>query len=163
MRLYFATIPVFGGAEAAEELNRFLAGHRVVSVERELVQDGGASAWAVCVVYLDGESAAVPTRRGRVDYREVLPEEEFAVFARLRALRKTLADRDGVPAYALFTNEQLVTMVRQRVSSPADLSAIAGVGPARVEKYGREFLEILREWSGAQERGHAKAQSSDAG
>ena len=29
------------------------------------------------------------------------------MFARLRALRKERADGEGVPAYALFTNEQL--------------------------------------------------------
>ena len=39
------------------------------------------------------------------------------MFAKLRALRKTLADREGVPAYALFTNEQLADMVRRRITT----------------------------------------------
>jgi superfamily II DNA helicase RecQ len=79
-----------------------------------------------------------------VDYREVLSAAEFQVYAHLRALRKTLADRDGVPAYALFTNDQLAAMVRQRVDSAAALGRIDGVGPARVEKYGATFLDALR-------------------
>ncbi|MBI4754199.1 MAG: HRDC domain-containing protein [Betaproteobacteria bacterium] len=49
-------------------------------------------------------------KRERIDYREVLNEQDFAVFADLRRLRKGLAEQDGVPAYALFTNEQLVAL-----------------------------------------------------
>jgi superfamily II DNA helicase RecQ len=78
-----------------------------------------------------------------VDFKEVLSEAEFAVFARLRALRKQLAEAEGVPAYALFTNEQLAEMVQQRVSTATGLRQIAGVGEARVEKYGPAFLDLL--------------------
>ena len=56
-------------------------------------------------------------RRGKVDFKEVLSDPEFAVFARLRALRKERADAEGVPAYALFTNEQLAEMVQRRGAS----------------------------------------------
>lgn len=66
------------------------------------------------------------------------------MFARLRALRKTLAEQEGVPAYALFTNEQLAGMVQRRVRTVGDLREIDGVGEARVEKYGGAFLDILR-------------------
>ena len=79
-----------------------------------------------------------------IDYREVLAEQEFAVFAKLRALRKTLAEREGLPAYALFTNDQLAAMVQQRATSTTALAAIEGVGKARVEKFGNAFLDILR-------------------
>ena len=44
---------------------------------------------------------------GRIDYKEVLSAPEFERFARLRLLRKELAEKEGVPAYAIFTNEQL--------------------------------------------------------
>ena len=76
---------------------------------------------------------------------EVLPAAEFAVFAKLRALRKELSEPEGLPAFALFTNEQLADMVRHRVSSHEDLKGINGVGQARVEKYGDAFLRILKE------------------
>jgi superfamily II DNA helicase RecQ len=57
----------------------------------------------------------------------------------LRTLRKTLADQEGVPAYALFTKEQLADMVRRPVLSLEGLAGIDGVGQARVEKYGDAF------------------------
>ncbi len=147
MRLHFATVPVFSGTQAAEaELNAFLASHRVDSVDRQLVVDGPRSAWAICVAYVDGPEpgSKAASKKGRVDYREVLPPEQFQVFARLRELRKKLAEREGVPPYALFTNEQLAEMVRRRAASLAALGAIDGVGPARLEKYGAAFLEVLQ-------------------
>lgn len=129
---------------AAEELNQFLAAHRVLSVVRQLVADGAASFWAVCVSYLDRAGGAPLGKKGKVDYREVLPEEQFAAFVRLRDLRKQIAESEGVPAYALFTNEQLAAMVQRGVRTPQELAGIDGVGPSRVEKYGPVFLEVLR-------------------
>jgi superfamily II DNA helicase RecQ len=86
---------------------------------------------------------AAAVKRKRVDYREVLGESEFGVYAELRRLRKHLADRDGVPAYAVFTNEQLAEMVQRRVSSIQALGAIEGVGESRVGKYAEPFLAAL--------------------
>ncbi len=148
MRLHFATVPIHGGADAEEELNRFLASHRVVSVDRHLVTESGGSVWAVCVTWIDGARSDDPSRadakKARVDYREILTEAQFAVFARLRELRKTIAERDGAPPYAVFTNEQIAEVVRRGVRSAAELAAIEGVGPARVEKHGSAFLDVLR-------------------
>lgn len=145
MKLRFFTIPVHGGDEAAEELNRFLASHRVVTVDREFVANGSNSAWSVCVTVQGGEPSRPGERqRERVDYREILSKEDFVVYSKLRDLRKGLAEKEGVPAYALFTNEQLADMVRTRVSSRTRLGELDGVGAARVEKYGDAFLEIIR-------------------
>ena len=144
MRLRFWAIPVTGDETAVAELNAFLAGHRIVTVDRQLVQNAGASLWAVAVTYIDTEGAKpVPSKKGRIDYREVLSEPDFAVFAKLRSLRKQLAEAEAVPAYALFTNEQLAAMARGRPRSLTDLAAIEGVGPARIDKYGDAFVEVL--------------------
>src|SRR5262245_55187018 len=147
MKMQFFTIPIRDPQHAAEELNRFLISHRVVHTERQFVADGANSLWSICVSYLDGEErpSAGDKRPKKVDYRELLPEADFALFAKLRTLRKQLADQEGVPAYALFTNEQLAEIVRRRVSSLAGLADIDGVGSARVDKYGAVFLRILKE------------------
>jgi superfamily II DNA helicase RecQ len=145
MQLRFFTIPVNAGEDTSAELNRFLAGHRILSIDRQLVVDGSNSAWAICVSFDDGGTRPIATKRGKVDFKDILSEPEFAVFARLRALRKELAEAEGVPAYALFTNEQLANMVRKRVILASALRAIPGVGDARVEKYGDAFLRILQD------------------
>lgn len=146
MRLKFFHIPMVDPLAAEAELNQFLASHRVLEVQRHFVATGLDSGWAVCVAFVEGVAGShdAGARKGKIDYREVLAEDEFAVYSRLRSLRKELAERDAVPAYALFTNEQLAAMVRQRVDSATSLAALEGVGQARVAKYGAPFLEVLR-------------------
>ncbi len=146
MQIKFFSIPVQNEAQANSELNSFLASHRVLSVERQLVQDGQQSFWAVCVTYGDQTSAPAEratSKKPRVDYQEVLSPEDFAVYAKLRDLRRDLAAQAGAPVYALFTNEQLAAMVTGRVDSLTAMEKIEGVGKARVEKFGGNFLTVL--------------------
>ena len=150
MRLHFVSVPTHSSAAAEDELNAFLGSHRVVAVDRQLVADGARSAWAVCVEYVDGDPVAATAhpanpngnKRG-IDYRDELPAPQFQVFAKLRDLRKRIANEDGVPPYAVFNNEQLADMVRHSVRTAAEMARIDGIGPARVEKYAVRFLEIL--------------------
>ena len=78
----------------------------------------------------------------------MLSDADFAVFAKLREARKTLAEAEGVPAYAVFTNEQLAAMVQQGARSTGGLRAIDGIGEARATKYGEPFLAVLRQAAG---------------
>ena len=78
-----------------------------------------------------------------MDYRELLKPEEFEVFSTLRDWRKEVAEKEGVPVYTIFTNEQLADMVRRRVSSKTQLKEIDGVGDGRLEKYADAVLGRL--------------------
>ncbi|MGQ0815249.1 MAG: RecQ family ATP-dependent DNA helicase [Gemmatimonadota bacterium] len=70
---------------------------------------------------------------------------DAGLLARLKALRKTLADRDGVPAYIVFNDRTLIEMAQARPRTPAQLLAVSGVGAAKLARYGDEFLaEIAR-------------------
>jgi ATP-dependent DNA helicase RecQ len=66
-------------------------------------------------------------------------------FQRLRALRKRLADEQGVPAYIVFGDQVLWSMIDRRPRTQADLLAVSGVGPVKAERYGDAFLRVLRE------------------
>jgi DNA helicase-2/ATP-dependent DNA helicase PcrA len=66
------------------------------------------------------------------------PEEEP-----LRAWRSARARADGVPAYVVLNDETLRLLVEARPTSEAGLRRIKGIGPAKVEKYGDEILEVL--------------------
>jgi superfamily II DNA helicase RecQ len=144
LKYRFFSIPAMMPDDVQEDMNRFCAAHRVISIEKQFVQDGERSYWALCVGYVEKQAGPLSPRKGHVDYREVLGAADFALFAKLRELRKTLAEQEGVPAYALFTNEQLAQMVQQRVTTKAELAALDGVGPARIEKYAEAFLNLLR-------------------
>jgi superfamily II DNA helicase RecQ len=145
MQLKVFVLPVKNLGEAEAEMNAFLRGHRVLAVKKEFVPDGENSFWSFCVEYLDGGgTGAVPAGgRPRVDYKEVLKPEEFEVFSRLRDWRKGVAEKEGVPVYTIFTNEQFAQMVQKKVNSKTGLKEIEGVGDARVEKYGEAVVQLL--------------------
>lgn len=160
MKWMFFCIPARQPGQAGEEMNRFCASRQVVSVDKEFVPDGANSFWSVCVGYRRSGAVATPGKTGiknKVDYKEVLNEADFAVYASLRELRKQIAAKEGVPAYALFTNEQLSQMVVNRVSSLAQLGRIDGIGRARLEKYGEAFIRLL---FGQYNQGHGMPQEN---
>jgi hypothetical protein len=98
MALRFFVVPTSDSSAFEQELNGFLARHKVVSIDRKLIDQGVNSFWAICVDYLShAPGETVPNAnlsRSRVDYKAILPPEEFAVFSRLRELRKELAQTE---------------------------------------------------------------------
>lgn len=71
------------------------------------------------------------------------PEEE-ALFDRLRTVRRELADRQGVPAYIVFSDKVLREMALRKPRTPGELLDVPGVGPAKLDRYGEAFLEAIR-------------------
>lgn len=72
---------------------------------------------------------------------------DAALFERLRATRKRLADERGVPAYVVFSDATLLQMAAHKPRSTGELSQISGVGPTKLTRYGEEFLAAIRESS----------------
>lgn len=149
MQMAYYSVSARGDAGLQEDLNRFLRSHRVLTVHREFVGQGENSYWAMAVEYLEGAAPSGPGAgdgRGgkpRVDYKEVLSPGDFALFARLRDWRKAAAEREGVPVYAVLTNEQLAGIAAKRPESLAGLKEIEGLGDAKAGKYGAEVLAVV--------------------
>jgi len=61
----------------------------------------------------------------------------------LKEWRRQEAAAQSVPAYCIFTDATLVAMAEARPASPAELIKIAGLGAAKVDKYGDHVLAIL--------------------
>jgi ATP-dependent DNA helicase RecQ len=66
------------------------------------------------------------------------------LFEALRELRARLAREAGLPAYCVFPDRTLRELAARRPTTEDDLLATPGVGPARLERYGRPFLDLLR-------------------
>ncbi len=146
MQFEFFIIPVKGYETAQAELNKFLRSHRVLTVQREFVSQGGDSYWALSVEYMDitgGGQKSSYGRKQKIDYRDVLSDDDFTIFSKLRELRKTIAESEGVPVYAIFTNEQLAEMVTRKIETKMNMGNIAGIGEAKLEKYAEPFLKLL--------------------
>lgn len=142
------SIPATGSPDLEEELNRFLRSHRVVTTQKTLQAVDGVLRWCFCVEYLDGApvSGVRPSgRTERIDYKQVLPPDDFILFAKLRDLRKELAALDAAPVYTIATNEQLAEMATKRPATMPALKEIDGFGDAKAPKYGLRFLAALAE------------------
>ncbi|MBY5982181.1 DNA helicase RecQ [Ferrimonas balearica] len=69
------------------------------------------------------------------------------LFAKLKALRKELADEAGVPPYVVFNDATLAEMAAQLPGSRWEMLAINGVGERKLERYGDAFLTLIAEYS----------------
>ncbi len=152
MKFQLFTLPVHDDNNASQLLNSFCSQHRVTQIEKHFVADAQHSFWSICVTYVDSTGALLPEdnakRKKTIDYKEVLNEDDFSLYAQLRDLRKTIAERDGTPPYNVFTNEQLANIIRKTIVSKTDLLALEGIGQTRVDKYGELFIEKMKEIKG---------------
>ncbi|MGE3963094.1 MAG: HRDC domain-containing protein [Planctomycetota bacterium] len=129
------------------DLTACIASHRIASVTHHVVSTVGGGMLVFVVEAVDARTPDGSAANGasKVDYRELLSEPQFAAFCRLRSLRRAIAEEEGVPVYAVFSNAQLAEMVRRRARAEDDLMQLAGVGRARVARYGARFAPLLEE------------------
>ncbi|NWH04811.1 HRDC domain-containing protein [Desulfobacter latus] len=142
MQIKVYTIPLSNNDSAIAECNAFLRSVRVLALHREFVNTGPHSFWSVFVEYLDDNAPANKKNKKAVDYKEVLSESDFEIFSRLRVKRKELAEREGVPIYLVFTNEQLAGIVTKQIKTIKELENLDGVGKNKADKWG-EILDIV--------------------
>lgn len=71
-------------------------------------------------------------------------EIDAELFERLRGCRRRLAEERGVPAYVVFSDATLAEMAASRPLSIGELAFVSGVGPTKLQRYGAEFLKVLK-------------------
>jgi ATP-dependent DNA helicase RecQ len=69
---------------------------------------------------------------------------EGDLFERLRALRREIADDERVPPYIVFSDAVLRELARRLPRNERELLLVPGIGPAKLQRYGGRFLELLR-------------------
>jgi ATP-dependent DNA helicase RecQ len=74
----------------------------------------------------------------------VASPDDAKLLERLRALRSRISKEEQVPAYVVFPDRTLLEIAVRRPKSPYALGEIRGVGPAKIDKYGERFLELVR-------------------
>ncbi|MHA7230414.1 ATP-dependent DNA helicase RecQ [Vibrio campbellii] len=67
------------------------------------------------------------------------------LFAKLRKLRKSIADEDGLPPYVVFSDATLIDMAEILPTSYGEMLAVSGVGQRKLEKYANPFLDLIQE------------------
>jgi DNA helicase-2/ATP-dependent DNA helicase PcrA len=71
------------------------------------------------------------------------PGYDEAVFERLRAWRLKVSQDSEVPAFVVFTDATLMAIAEGKPTNAAGLAKVAGVGSSKLERYGRDVLDIL--------------------
>jgi ATP-dependent DNA helicase RecQ len=88
-----------------------------------------------------------PTRV-RIDKRKEVINKEYAIdktlFEKLKTLRKEIADEQKVPAFVVFSDASLVDMCKKLPTNRAEFLGVVGVGEVKADRYGEEFLEIIK-------------------
>ncbi|KJD36646.1 helicase [Tamlana sedimentorum] len=65
------------------------------------------------------------------------------LFELLRVLRNDIAEREGLVHFQIFTQKSLYAMCELLPTNKKELLAIHGMGKTRVDKYGKEILEVI--------------------
>ena len=76
----------------------------------------------------------------------LLPADE-KLLAALKDLRKSLAMRQSIPAYVVFTDATLIDMCRLKPKTQEEFMEVSGVGQAKSQRYGEVFLAVIAEFS----------------
>jgi len=74
---------------------------------------------------------------------ELEPVAGSPLVAALKAWRRERSKADGVPAYVVFHDKTIEEIARRRPRDRSGLASIAGIGPAKLERYGDELLAAL--------------------
>ena len=93
----------------------------------------------------DARAPRVARSRDGADASPVasVPPGREALFDALRARRRELAERQGVPPYVIFHDASLAEMSARCPRSLEEFAEIPGVGEKKLDRYASAFLEII--------------------
>ena len=130
-----------------------------MSVIRQLIHLGLVTQNIAHHSALQLTEAARPVLRGEVPLQLAVPrivalklramQKSFGnydrkLFAKLRKLRKAIADEENIPPYVVFNDATLIEMAEQMPVSPSEMLSVNGVGMRKLERFGKEFMALIR-------------------
>ncbi len=146
-------LPVYGiGREQSHE--------HWVSVIRQLIHLGLVTQNIAQHSALQLTEAARPVLRGEVPLQLAVPrivalkpkamQKSFGgnydrkLFAKLRKLRKAIADEENIPPYVVFNDATLIEMAEQSPLTAGEMLSVNGVGTRKLERFGKPFMALIR-------------------
>jgi len=94
------------------------------------------------------EPKAPRARRGKVartQAQAAIAEADRDLFQKLREKRMEIARAQNVPPYVIFHDKTLIELAAARPASRAEMANVAGVGEAKLDRYGPAFLTVIAE------------------
>lgn len=74
------------------------------------------------------------------------------LFARLKNLRKQIAQEDDVPAFVIFSDASLADMSEKLPTSKQAFLDVSGVGQTKLERYGEPFIRLIEDYLDAKDQ-----------
>lgn len=75
----------------------------------------------------------------------VLDESGEELFEKLRALRMEISKKEKVPPYIVFSDKTLIQMCAIKPKTKEEMLGVSGVGEAKYQKYGEQFLKAIKD------------------
>ena len=146
MQVKIFNVPIDDSGEMLSELNKFLSVNRVLEVISQFYMNDNSACWCFCVKYIQSIVPTQPQQVNKIktDYKQVLSETEFAVFSKLRECRKAMATEDGIPAFAIFTDEELAGMARLQEITTSSMKSVTGIGDKKTARYGDRMMTLMK-------------------
>lgn len=133
-----------------------------VSIFRQLIHKGMLHQNITRNSTLQLTEEARPLLRGDVELELAVPRLDTAaraaksdkltsknydkkLFAKLRKLRKSIADEEEIPPYVVFSDATLIDMAEILPTSYGEMLAVNGVGQRKLDKYADPFLDLIQE------------------
>ncbi|MBF0343241.1 MAG: HRDC domain-containing protein [Nitrospirae bacterium] len=119
-----------------EEVNNFCLNKKVRKMETYFFQSDGKPYWTILIEYNE-----VLKDEKTPDVN--LDEPEKLLYQRFKEWRKNKAEADGVPVYIIATNSEIMELIKRTPKSLEALRSIRGFGKKKIEKYGKEIIDII--------------------
>lgn len=97
-------------------------------------------------VLFEGEKvqlAKIPEEKEVIEVEQKNSGKKDSLFEKLRQLRLTLAQEEGIPAYLIFNDATLKEMEKERPLTDEDFIRINGVGKKKMQDYGYKFIKEI--------------------
>ncbi len=122
-------LEAYGALKLTPNSNKILRGQEKIFLRKETIKEKPAKTKKV-------ESSK------RSVFTNPAAEE---LFQKLRALRLSLAKEQNVPPYVIFHDSSLIDMIVAMPKNLSEMGKISGVGQSKLERYGKAFLEVIKE------------------
>ncbi len=75
------------------------------------------------------------------------PQKEYfknQLFEILRTVRLEISKKEKLPAYMIFSDKTLLEMAHEKPTNETEMKDISGVGDTKWEKYGSQFVDVIK-------------------
>ncbi|MDR1739575.1 MAG: HRDC domain-containing protein [Bacteroidales bacterium] len=148
MKFKIYNIPASDSETWLVEMNKFLETHKVIQVNRSCSVVNDHLYWTFCIEYLESLASqniisdAKSSKDAKIDYKEVLSDEHFIVFDKLRRARKRIgSENTDKPLYFFFKNSELADISQLPEITVAAIKNVKGIGEKRADEWGAKLVE----------------------